>query len=253
MSKRSILRDANKFAPQDEGERKHNIAAISQDTGFMKKRHILVINPNSTASMTTKIAAAARAAAGPSTRITAINPKEGPVAIQGRADGEAALPGLFALFDECLAADPSIDAVIVACFDDTGLWELRAKSDVPVIGIGEAAYHVASVAAERFSVVTTLPVSIPVLEENLVKTGLALRCAKVRASEVPVLDLEDPASDARHRIEAEIETALREDSIGAIALGCAGMADLARALTVRFNVPVVDGVASAVRLAEAVA
>ena len=219
----------------------------------MKDTHILVINPNSTASMTTKIAAAARAAAGPATRITAINPRQGPAAIQGPEDGAAALPGLYALFDHRLEIDDSITAVVIACFDDTGLFELKARSPVPVIGIGEAAYHVASVAALKFSVVTTLPVSVPVLEENLRLIGLASRCAKVRASDVPVLELEDPASNARHRIEQEIETALKEDGIGAIALGCAGMADLASDLAAKFQVPVIDGVASAVRLAEAVA
>ncbi|MCK7614175.1 aspartate/glutamate racemase family protein [Roseibium sediminicola] len=219
----------------------------------MKEPHILVINPNSTASMTSKIAAAARAAAGPATRITAINPRQGPAAIQGPEDGAAALPGLYALFDHRLEIDYSISAVVIACFDDTGLFELKARSPVPVIGIGEAAYHVASVAALKFSVVTTLPVSVPVLEENLRLLGLASRCAKVRASDVPVLELEDPASNARHRIEGEIETALKDDGIGAIALGCAGMADLASDLTDKFQVPVIDGVASAVRLAEMVA
>lgn len=218
----------------------------------MRDIHILVINPNSTASMTQKIAAAARAAAGPFSRITAINPLEGPAAIQGPADGEAALPGLFDLFERSLKTDPSISAVIIACFDDTGLWELKAKSRVPVVGIGEAAYHVASVAAERFSVVTTLSVSVPVLEENLQRTGLAARCVRVRASDVPVLELENPESDVRHKIEAEIQAALRLDGIGAIALGCAGMADLAADLTAQFKVPVIDGVASAVRLAEAI-
>ena len=218
----------------------------------MRDIHILVINPNSTASMTQKIAAAARAAAGPFSRITAINPLEGPAAIQGPADGEAALPGLFDLFERSLKTDPSISAVIIACFDDTGLWELKAKSRVPVVGIGEAAYHVASVAAERFSVVTTLSVSVPVLEENLQRTGLAARCVRVRASDVPVLELENPESDARHKIEAEIQAALRLDGISAIALGCAGMADLAADLTAQFKVPVIDGVASAVRLAEAI-
>jgi allantoin racemase len=218
----------------------------------MRDIHILVINPNSTASMTQKIAAAARAAAGPFSRITAINPLEGPAAIQGPADGEAALPGLFDLFERSLKTDPSISAVIIACFDDTGLWELKAKSRVPVVGIGEAAYHVATVAAERFSVITTLSVSVPVLEENLQRTGLAPRCVRVRASDVPVLELENPESDARHKIEAEIQAALRLDGIGAIALGCAGMADLAADLTAQFKVPVIDGVASAVRLAEAI-
>lgn len=219
----------------------------------MKETHILVINPNTTASMTNKIAAAARAAAGPGTRITAINPLQGPAAIQGAADGAAALPGLNVLFDRTLETDQSISAVIIACFDDTGLFDLKARSPVPVIGIGEAAYHVASVAAPRFSVVTTLPVSVPVLEDNLQRVGLAPRCARVRASDVPVLELEDPNSDARQRIEAEIASALRMDGVGAIALGCAGMADLAADLTTRFQVPVIDGVASAVRFAEMVA
>jgi len=212
--------------------------------------HILVINPNTTVSMTEKIGQAARAAASPATRITAVNPADGPSAIEGAADGEAALPGLFDLFTRSLEQDPTIGAVLIACFDDTGLWELKARSAVPVIGIGEAAYHVASVAASKFSVVTTLPVSVPVLEDNLVRTGLSSRCSRIRAARVPVLELEDPNSDARHRIEREIETALREDEIGAIALGCAGMADLAGKLTERYKVPVIDGVASAVKLAE---
>ncbi|MFD1694740.1 aspartate/glutamate racemase family protein [Roseibium aestuarii] len=216
-------------------------------------RHILVVNPNSTASMTEKIGRAASAAAGPGTRITAVNPHDTPPAIQGPEDGAAALPGLFRLIDERLAADPGIGAVIIACFDDTGLWHLRETLSVPVIGIGEAAYHVASLWSRRFSVVTTLSVSVPVLLENLIDIGLAGRCAKVRASEVPVLELENPASDARARIEAEIARALAEDGSGAIVLGCAGMADLAADLSESFGVPVIDGVASAVKLAEALA
>ena len=213
-------------------------------------RHILIINPNTTASMTTKIGAAARRAASPTTKITAVNPEQGPAAIQGAADGAAALPGLFSVFEQTLRSDPSVCAVVIACFDDTGLWQLKKQSQVPVIGIGEAAYHVACVAAAKFSVVTTLPVSVPVLEENLVHTGLAGRCARVRAAQVPVLELEDPESDARHRIEREIEVALAEDDVGAIALGCAGMADFAADLTELYKVPVIDGVASAVKLSE---
>lgn len=217
----------------------------------MTDTHILVINPNSTASMTEKIAIAAKKAAGSASRITAVNPTGSPAAIQGPEDGAAALPGLFEVFDQHLNNDASIDAVIIACFDDTGLFELKERSPIPVIGIGEAAYHIASVAAPKFSVVTTLSVSVPVLEHNLVLNGLAPRCARVRASDVPVLELEDPKSNARHKIEKEIEAALTEDGIGAVALGCAGMADLADDLSRKFQIPVIDGVASAVRLAHA--
>lgn len=215
-------------------------------------RHLLIINPNTTVAMTEKIGEAARAAAGPGTRITAINPKHGPAAIQGADDGAAALPGLYALVEEVLEGRERYDALIIACFDDTGLWTLKEKLRIPVVGIGEAAYHAAALLASRFSVVTTLSVSVPVLEENLDRTGLRHRCGKVRASEVPVLELEEASPSAVNKIRAEIEAALHEDRAGAIALGCAGMADLAHALSAEFGIPVVDGVAAAVRLAEVV-
>jgi allantoin racemase len=84
-----------------------------------------------------------------------------------------------------------------------------------------------------------------------VKYGLASRCAKVRACEVPVLALDDPASNASAQISAEIERAKHEDRAEAIVLGCAGMADLAMRLSEQHGLPVIDGVASAVKLAEA--
>lgn len=216
----------------------------------MAGKHILLINPNTTASMTDKIGEAAVHAARAETRVSAVNPDSGPAAIQGAEDGARALPGLFRVFDDHVVGKGDVDAVIIACFDDTGLWDLKRRSSIPVLGIGEAAYHAACLHAERFSVVTTLPVSVPVLEENLVRTGLAPRCAKVRASDVPVLELENPESDARRRIEREIAAAFEEDGIGAVALGCAGMADLAAELSAQFDRPVIDGVASAVRFAE---
>ncbi|TIT91907.1 MAG: aspartate/glutamate racemase family protein, partial [Mesorhizobium sp.] len=104
--------------------------------------------------------------------------------------------------------------------------------------------------AGRFSVVTTLARSVPAIEHNLAKYGLASRCAKVRSSEVAVLDLEQPGSNARHKISDEIARAIREDHAEAIVLGCAGMADLAHSLSQQHGVPVLDGVVCAVTLAE---
>src|SRR5262249_52450688 len=143
------------------------------------------------------------------------------------------------------------DAYVIACFDDTGLDAARCATDAPVIGIGEAAFHCATLIAGKFSVVTTLARSIPAIEHNLSKYGLISRCAKVRASEIPVLDLEKPGSDARTKISAEIARAIEEDHAEAIVLGCAGMADLANELSKEHGVPVLDGVACAVKLAEA--
>lgn len=87
---------------------------------------ILVINPNSTASMTQSIGLAAKEAASSNTKIVAVNPQSGPASIQGAEDGKAALPGLFDVFEN---QSEGQDAVIIACFDDTGLMTLRARQN----------------------------------------------------------------------------------------------------------------------------
>jgi allantoin racemase len=210
---------------------------------------ILIVNPNTSVAMTEKIGTAARAVAAPGTEIIAVNPADGPVSIEGYYDEVFSVPGLLAEIAKGEAS--GVSAHIIACFDDTGLEAARSLASAPVIGIGEAAFHLASLVAHRFAVVTTLSRSIPAIETNLVKYGLASRCAKVRACEVPVLALDDPASNASAQISAEIERARHEDRAEAIVLGCAGMADLAARLTEQHGLPVIDGVASAVKLAEA--
>jgi allantoin racemase len=110
---------------------------------------------------------------------------------------------------------------------------------------------VASLIAHRFSVVTTLSRSIAAIEGNLMRYGLDRRCAKVRACEVEVLALESEGSTARAKIDTEIGQAIAEDRAEAIVLGCAGMADLAASLSKAHGIPVIDGVAAAVTLIEA--
>jgi allantoin racemase len=210
---------------------------------------ILIVNPNTTADMTEKIAVSARAVASPGTDIIAVNPENGPVSIEGYYDEAFSVPGL--LTEIAKGEASGVSAHIIACFDDTGLEAARSLATAPVIGIGEAAFHLASLVAHRFSVITTLSRSIAAIETNLMKYGLGHRCAKVRACEVPVLALDDPASDAFNQISAEIDRARREDRAEAVVLGCAGMADLAARLTERHGFPVIDGVSSAVKLAEA--
>jgi allantoin racemase len=212
---------------------------------------LLVINPNTTAAMTDSIAAAARQVARPGTEIVARNPATGPPAIQGADDGAAALPGLIALFETEVVTNGGYDAAVIACFDDTGLDALKAWSSVPVLGIGEAAFHAAMLLGRWFSVVTTLAVSVPVIEANIARYGYGARCAKVRASGVPVLDLEHAKDASETAIAAEIAQAVADDGCDCVVLGCAGMADLAERMSRRFGLPVIDGVAAAVAFAEA--
>jgi allantoin racemase len=208
---------------------------------------ILIVNPNTTASMTGTIAAAARAVAAPGTEILAVTSAMGPASIEGFYDEAFAVPGLI----QALQDTPGADAAIIACFDDTGLDAARSAARYPVVGICEAALVTAGQIAKRIGIVTTLPRSIVPLEELVRRYGFGER-ATVAACNVPVLDLEKPGSGAREKLEAEIARALGKGA-DAIVLGCAGMADLAQALSKKFEVPVVDGVAAAVKQAEALA
>lgn len=208
---------------------------------------LAVINPNSTQSMTDKAVLAARKAA-PGAEVIGITCAGSPPAIQGPEDDAICRP--FVLAEVARAARAGADAVVIACFDDPALDAARASVTIPVIGIGEAGFHAAMLLGGRFSVVTTLAVAIPVIEENLAHYGLTA-CARVRAAGVAVLELEDEATGAHLKVSAEIARAKAEDGVGAIVLGCAGMADLAARMEAAHGLRVIDGVGAAAAFAMA--
>jgi allantoin racemase len=214
----------------------------------MASVRILVVNPNTTASMTETIAMAARAVAAASTEIVAATSAMGPVSIEGYYDEALAVPGV--LVEIARGERQGADAAIIACFDDTGLDAARALAGIPVLGICEAALSLAAFIAQRFTVVTTVERARIPVEALVQRYGTAGR-AKVRAADIPVLALQDPGSGAAARLRREIACALDEDRAEAIVLGCAGMADLAAELQREFGVPVIDGVTAAVKQAEA--
>ena len=208
---------------------------------------IRVINPNTSASMTAKIGMAASAVASPGTLIEAVQPSFGAPSIEGHFDEVWGAAGV----SEQVLAGPDADAYVIACFGDPGLHSARELAAGPVIGIAEAAFHAAALLATGFSVVTTLTRTCVIAEHLVQQYGFERRCKGIHGTDIAVLELEDPASDAFARILAASEHALVHDRSGAIVLGCAGMADLCEALQQRLGVPVIDGVAAAVKFAEA--
>lgn len=208
---------------------------------------ILLVNPNTTSSMTALIEGAARSVAGPTTEVVAKTSRMGPVSIEGYYDEAFAVPGL--LIEIAEGEAKGVEAAIIACFDDTGLDAARAMASIPVLGICEAAVATAALVAQRFSIVTTLERSITPVKGLVHRYGMTER-ATVRAANIPVLSLDDPTSGASNKLRLEIEKALEIDAAEAIVLGCAGMADLAHHLQEEYGVPVIDGVSAAVKLAE---
>lgn len=210
---------------------------------------ILVVNPNTTASMTATIDHAARSVAAPGTEIVTLNPDKGPVSIESQYDSAYCVPGMLELIRAGEAS--GFDGYVIACFRDPGLEAAREIATGPVVGIAEAAMHAASLIASGFTIVSTLPRSVPVQYALARKYGFERHLKKVRAAGIPVLELEDPRSGAADKVKAIVETAIAEDGAEAILLGCAGMVELARRLTGETGVPVLDGVTAAVKMVEA--
>jgi len=185
----------------------------------------------------------------PTTRVSAVNPQGTPVSIEGAADEALSVPSMLAEIRK--GERDGVDAYVIACFDDPGLHAAREIARGPVIGICQAGIQVAMTVSRRFSVITTLPRSIPIIEELVSAYGAERHCRNVRAIDLPVLGLEEDPEKSERLLMAEIGKAKKEDRAEAIVLGCAGMSALCERLTLATGVPVIDGVTAAVKFAEA--
>ncbi|SIT85082.1 aspartate/glutamate racemase family protein [Microbacterium sp. RU33B] len=210
---------------------------------------ITLLNPNTSRAMTAKVAAAAREVAGPDVEISAVCPDAGPDAIESHVDEVFAAAAVLDLVERDLLAGGS-DAYVIACFGDPGLDAARELVDVPVIGIAEAAMHVATLSGRSFGVVTTLTRTLGRAQDLLERYGMTRACASLAGSGIPVLDLEDTSSASFETIARLCAEAVAGGA-DVIVLGCAGMTDLCQTLAVRVGVPVIDGVGAAVGLATA--
>jgi allantoin racemase len=210
--------------------------------------HIRVINPNTARAMTESIGHCARAVAEPSTIVTAVNPAMGPESIESHYDEALAVPGLLS---EIAAGEAAgADGYVIACFGDPGLDAARELASGPVVGIAEAAMHAATLVGRGFSVVTTLARTTGRTRDLAARYGFADACRGVHACDIPVLELDDPSSNARKVVADLCASAVDRDGCDSIVLGCAGMASFCADISRRVGVPVIDGVAVATKLVE---
>lgn len=207
---------------------------------------IQLINPNTCLAMTEKMALAARQVASSQSEIMAVSPKQGMPSIEGYYDEAIAAVGVLDL----VQAAPQVNGHIIACFGDPALYAAREVATAPVIGIAEAAFHMASLVASKFSIITTLPRTKIIAEHLLQQYGFSGHCAKIRCIDLPVLDLEQQPEHAYQALLAQCLAAKQQDDIGAIVLGCGGMAEMADRVSQELKIPIIDGVRAAVKLIE---
>ena len=211
---------------------------------------LLLINPNTTSSMTDKMHLAAEPLLPADSHLKSLTSAYGPPSIEGYYDEVFSVPPLLELIRQ---HSVDCDAVIIACFDDTGVEAARCISQVPVIGICQAACQLASILASSFSIVTTLSRSVTELERRVLNYGFERQCKRVRATDIPVLELEQCNPDTLQKLYHQCELALEQDGSEAIVLGCAGMVELQQDLQQRYGVPVIEGVTAAVSIMDGLA
>lgn len=209
---------------------------------------ILVVNVNTTQSMTHGIQVQAQKVAAPGTEIVALTPRFGAESVEGNFESYLAAVGVM---DAVMRYDQPFDAVIQAGYGEHGREGLQELLEVPVVDITEAAASTAMFLGHKYSVVTTLDRAVPMIEDRLKQAGLYERCASVRASGMAVLELETQPERAVEAIVSQAAEAVSVDHAEVICLGCGGMAELEQKVRDKTGVPVVDGVASAVTIAEA--
>ena len=208
---------------------------------------ILLLNPNTSVGVTDRMSAVARAIAAPSTEIVPLTAPRGVPYIATRAE---ALIGAAVALEMLAEAHDGADAVIVAAFGDPGLGGLRELAAVPVIGLAEAAMLTACMLGRRFAIVSFARALGPWYEECVEWHGLRSRLAAIRLADAAftsVTSVQDEMADA---IVEVANRAVAEDGADVIILAGAPLAGLAGRIADRVPVPLVDGVAAAVRQAE---
>ena len=206
-------------------------------------KSIAFINPNSTVAMTESCSGSFAAQLPSHFSVEAITNHQAPPAIQGPEDGEIAVPGVLEII-----SGSDFDAYVIACFDDTALAEARTVTQKPVIGIGQASFHLAALSAGRFSVLTTLSVSVPVISDNIEEQGFGRICDGVYASGVPVLELENMPDKSCKTVSSHLEKIANQSPANAIILGCAGMTNIWSKLQQEHQITLIDPVVAAARL-----
>jgi Asp/Glu/hydantoin racemase len=213
-------------------------------------RRILVINSNSSASVTSQIADAVEPVLAPGTEATFVNPVDGPPGIDSRM--AIAVSGVETA--KLVAAHSTeFDAFVIACGSDPGLAAAREATDRPVLGIAESGMLLACALGGTFSIASLGSRRDAFLRVLVRGYGLESRLAGlVRVSASSKLAAEEP--DRLLALLLAAGSAMPAGSLGdALVLTGSVVGKHDAALSRELGIPVVSGLSAAVRSAEALA
>jgi allantoin racemase len=208
---------------------------------------ILLVNPNLTPAVTAAVLAAAHAHAARDTELQAVTGEFGPVVIGSRAENALAHHGVL---DLVARHATGCDAVVLAVSLDTALWACRELLDVPVVGMTEAGLLLGATVATRIGVLTYGARMAPLYRELVESYGMGARLAGIEALAVTPQQTFEAPDVVRDAVLAGARRLVDRDGAEAVLLAGAAMASMAGALQADVDVPLIDGVGCAVRLAQ---
>jgi len=211
---------------------------------------ILLVNPNTSRSVTDRLRETALSVAAPGTEVLAVTAARGVPYIATRA--EAVIGGGAAL--DLLAEHwRSADAAVIAAFGDPGLGGARELFPIPVVGMAEAAMLTACMLGRRFAIISFARALGPWYQECVDYHGLGHRLAGIRLLGDAVGDIATVQEDCADALVDLAVESVRRDEADVVVLAGAPLSGLAARVRDRIPVPVVDGIAAALKQAEALA
>lgn len=205
-------------------------------------RHLLVINPNTSASVTGLLHQHVQAAVGSHVTVSAVTARFGAPYIADEASyAVAAHATLDAWAAALVHALPPPDSVLIGCFGDPGLMALRESSPVPVTGLAEAAF-VEAARHGRFAIVTGGERWAPILQRLAQSLGHANALAGIHTVAPTGAQLAADPAAARKLLTQACLDAVRQLGVQTVILGGAGLAGMAAGIQPYVNVPIVDSV-----------
>jgi Asp/Glu/hydantoin racemase len=206
---------------------------------------ILLINPNTSASVTARLAAEARRVAEPGVTIRAVTAPFGAPAIQTPEELGVAADAVLAAMS---ANNTDCDAAIIGAFGDPGLDAARAAASMPAFGLGEAGILAASADGRRFAIVTVGAAMRSDIMRRAERLGVADRLVALQFLTASVANVvRDRAALIPTVVDAVTDCAAR--GAQAVLLGGGPFVGLAHGVSERTAVPVLDGLHAAIALA----
>ena len=207
---------------------------------------ILLINPNTTETITERALNTALSAASPGTKIDGLTGHIGAPIINSQSDMAI---GTYCAIELAATHANNYDAILLAVSFDCGLYELREMLPIPVAGLSESAMRLACKLGDKFSLLS-FGSRTKILYENLAaKYGMQKNLASVRCIETLTPAQINCSEFLVGRVRKEIELAIVQDKSDICVLAATVLSGIASQLNV--DIPVVDGIAATVEELEA--